>query len=286
MLVSDDFVTWRSAERALLCPDPSLGDTYWAPEIAWADGTFYLYYSVGHADRDHHLRVATSARPEGPYRDTGISLLARDGCAFAIDPHPFRDDDGRWFLFYARDFLDCEAIDCGSSRVRAGTAIVVQELCTMTRLGEQMAVVLRARHDWQRFRSNRTMYGAVYDWHTLEGPNVVKHDGRYHCLYSGGCWETDGYGVDFAVADDVWGPYSDEGASGGPRVLRGIGHAVLGPGHNSTVRGPSGGRYIAYHAWDAKMDTRRMFIDPLVWTRDGPRCAGPTCRAETVAERT
>jgi GH43 family beta-xylosidase len=171
--------------------------------------------------------------------------------------------------------------------VRAGTALVVQELAEMTRLGGRSAVVMRARHDWQRFQSHRPMYGQTFDWHTLEGPFVQKHQGRYYCLYSGGCWQTDGYGVDFAVADNIWGPYSDEGAASGPRVLRGIAGSVLGPGHNSVVEGPDGtGAFIAYHAWDCSMQKRRMFVDPLRWTPEGPRCDGPTWQPRSLTLRT
>src|SRR5215217_3067434 len=74
LLRSRDLVRWQAAGHALARPHPSLGDTYWAPEIAQRDGMFYLYYSVGQGDRGHHLRVATSARPEGPYHDIGVRL--------------------------------------------------------------------------------------------------------------------------------------------------------------------------------------------------------------------
>ena len=62
------------------------------------------------------------------------------------------------------------------------------------------------------------MFGGIYDWHTLEGPCVRRHGGRYYCLYSGGCWQNDTYGVDYAVADHVLGPYTDSGNEDGPRV--------------------------------------------------------------------
>jgi len=32
------------------------------------------------------------------------------------------------------------------------------------------------------------MYGGVYDWHTVEGPALRVHQGRYYCFYSGGAW--------------------------------------------------------------------------------------------------
>lgn len=271
LLRSDDLVHWRFTGNALQRPDPTLGDNFWAPEIAYHEGTFYLYYSVGHEDKNHQLRVATSADPKGPYKDVGMPLIDPKTCAFAIDPSPFRDEDGQWYLFYAQDFLDTE------NGVRAGTALVVDRLLNMTTLAGTARVVLRARQNWQRFLADRPMYGDVYDWHTLEGPCVRKHEKRYYCFYSGGRWETESYGVDYGVADQVMGPYSDAGNELGPRVLRSIPGYVLGPGHNSIAVSPEGkADYVVYHAWDTEMKARRMCIDLLVWTPEGPRCQGPT----------
>ncbi len=281
LLRSFDFLNWDFVGNALLRPDPALGDNFWAPEVAYSEGTFYLYYSVGHEDKDHQLRVATSNDPLGPYQDVGEPLLDPKSCPFAIDPHPFRDDDGQWYLFYARDFLDTEG------GVRAGTALMVDRLEGMTKLAGEGRVVLRARCDWQRFLVNRPMYGGIYDWHTLEGPCVRKYADRYYCFYSGGRWETDSYGVDYGVADNVMGPYSDAGNEAGPRVLRSLPGYVLGPGHNSIVLGPDGQTdYIVYHAWDINMEARRMCLDKLIWTPDGPRCDGPTWMPQTLPART
>lgn len=277
LLHSDNLLNWKYAGNALLRPDPALGDNFWAPEVAYCDRKFYLYYSVGHEDKNHQLRVATSDRPLGPYEDIGESLLDPESCPFAIDPHPFCDDDGQWYLFYARDFLD------SSGDVRPGTALMVDRLQGMTKLSGVEKVVLRSRFDWQRFLANRPMYGGIYDWHTLEGPCVRKYAGRYYCFYSGGRWETENYGVDYGVADSVMGPYSDTGNAAGPRVLRSVGDRVLGPGHNSIVVGPDGRTdYIVYHAWDTSRSARRMCLDKLIWTPDGPYCYGPTWTPQTI----
>ena len=281
MLRSHDLVTWRASHNALVRPDVSLGDTFWAPEIAFEGGLFYLYYSVGREDKGHQLRVATSDRPEGPYRDTGRPLIDPAECPFAIDPHVFRDVDGRWYLFYARDFLDLSRDARGP--VRAGTALMVAPMASMTALEGPGTLVLRARSDWQRFEANRAMYGDVYDWHTLEGPCVRMHEGRYYCFYSGGRWENDTYGVDYGVADSALGPYSDAGNEAGPRVLRSAPGGALGPGHNSIVLGPDDAtEYVVYHAWSADMSARRMCIDPLVWGPEGPHCAGPSAGQRTI----
>ncbi len=277
LLRSDDFVTWHNVSGALLPPDPELGHTFWAPEVAYHDGIFYLYYSVGHEDKRHQLRVASSEHPLGPYADLGKTLVNPAVFPFAIDPHPFQDDDGQWYLFYARDFLDTQ----GSAR--AGTALMVDRMVDMTTLAGEAKTVLRAHWDWQRFQRDRPMYGGIWDWHTLEGPCVRRHEGRYYCFYSGGRWETAQYGVDYGVAENVMGPYSDAGNEEGARVLRSAPGHLIGPGHNSIVIGPDRQtEYLAYHAWDPGMRARHMCLDRLLWTADGPRCDGPTWTPQIV----
>lgn len=267
--VSSDLRSWRAAGRALIRPEPALGDSFWAPEVVVHDGMFYMYYSVGFGDRDHQLRVATSSSAPGPYRDSGAALTSLAVCPFAIDPHPFRAQDGRWYLFHARDFLD--EVDERGRRVRPGTALVVHELESMLELCPEGRTILRARWDWQRFQADRFMYGARRDWHTLEGPALLEHGGNYYCFYSGGRWDSDRYGVDYAVAPSLLGPYDDTGGAEGPRLLVTERPRLLGPGHMSTFTAPDGVTpLIAYHAWDAAMTTRRCHIDRLKWTKQGP----------------
>jgi beta-xylosidase len=264
MLQSPDLVTWTPTGCALAALHPDYGDAYWAPEVASANKRCYLYYSVGRGDKAHHIRVAVSELPEGPYSDTGARITNPFECPFAIDASPFQDDDGQWYLFYARDFLDSD---------RPGTGVVVDRLLDMTRLAGNPTVVVRAQHDWQRFVSDRIMYGGIYDWHTIEGPCVVKHEGRYYCFFSAGRWENESYGVDYAVADHVMGPYTCDAKPNGARVLRTVPGKLLGPGHNSLTVSPDGKTdYIVYHAWDAQMTARRMFLEPITWTANGPRC--------------
>lgn len=274
LLASDSMVDWAPAGCALVRPDASLGDTFWAPEIVQAANRWLLYYSVGFGDRLHQLRVASSDRPLGPYIDCAQLTDPRE-VPFAIDPHPFCDVDGRWYLFHARDFLDLA--DEAGRPVRSGTALVVSPLETMTRLApDSCRTVARARCEWQRFAAERPMYGSVYDWHTLEGPFIVLHAGQYFCLYSGGCWQTPSYGVDYVVSQSVLGPYQDDARDEGPRVLRSVPGHALGPGHCSVTTGPGGASHLFYHAWDPHSTARRMCVDELRFTPAGPRSPGPT----------
>lgn len=274
-LRSDDFANWEVGPGALVPPAGFEGGDFWAPEIAQRDGAFFLYYSVGVGHAGHQLRVAVSDRPEGPYRDTGHPLLDPATCPFAIDAHPFQDRDGRWHLYYARDLLDGD---------RPGTSLVVAPLDDPLRIPADYHLVARATHDWQLYERDRLMpqYGPTpFQWHTLEGPFAVPHDGRIFLFYSGGNFQDESYGVDYLVADEVYGPYEDTNDGTGARVLRTVPGRVIGPGHNSVAKGPDDADWMVYHAWDPLMAGRRLCLDPLEWTADGPRCT-PTWTERTV----
>lgn len=267
MLRSADLVRWESAGGALEPLSPELGERlggdYWAPEIAHDQGRWWMYYSVGRGDTAHSLRVAVADDPMGPYVDCGVDLTP--GERFAIDPHPFLDVDGTWYLFYARDVLEGP---------RVGTMLAVDVLDGMTRLAGRPTSVLTPSGDWQIFGRERPMYGGVYDWHTLEGPFVCRRQERYVLFYSGGNWEEPTYGVNWATADHPLGPWTE--VQGREPLLRTVPGHVVGPGHNSLVVGPDGQDVLVYHAWDPASTARQLCIDPVTWTEAGPVVDGPT----------
>jgi GH43 family beta-xylosidase len=268
---SPDLVRWESLGYALVPPG---GHDFWAPEVAYHDGTFYMYYSAQGIDgRDHQLRVATSADPAGPFLDAGVVLVP--GQPFSIDAHPFRDDDGQWYLFYCVDFLELE------DDHRVGTGIVVDRMLDMRALEGKPRMVHRPHEDWHLFLKARTMYGNVYDWHTVEGAAVLRHAGRYYCFYSGGAWEKDNYGVSWVVADHPLGPYRRPEEGGRALLMSTLPGQLIGPGHNSFVASPGGGEtWIVYHAWGPDRAGRRMCIDRLRWEGDRPVTDGPTATAQ------
>lgn len=280
LLRSNDLVNWQELGGALTEPTSDRDYQFWAPEVAYEGGAFYLYYAMGGKEEEKfELRVATSRRPEGPYKDAGVKLRDCEENRFTIDPHPFKDD-GRWYMFYARNFPDTEG------GAHPGTALVVDRLVGMTKLAGECKVVLRARYPWTLYEANRRMevYGRTFDWHTIEGAFVRKHGGRYYCFYSGSNWQTPNYGVDYAVADYVMGPYTGQGTEA--RVLKGIPGKVRGPGHHSIVKGPNGKTdYFVYHAWDESIKVRQLCIDRLAWTPQGPRLQGPTYTPQPIPKR-
>ena len=39
---------------------------------------------------------------------------------------------------------------------------------------------------------------------------------------------------------------------------------------------------MVYHAWDPNLTARKMFIDPIRWTPEGPKVDGPSTEPKTL----
>ena len=93
---SDNLTDWVDHGVAF-----SLQDTAWAkdlgalyaPDCAYRDGTYYLYYCVP----DGRCGVAVSFSPYGPFRDIGPIAHVH-----GIDPAVLLDDDGCAYLYWGQ----------------------------------------------------------------------------------------------------------------------------------------------------------------------------------------
>jgi hypothetical protein len=120
-------------------------------------------------------------------------------------------------------------------------------------------------------------------WHTVEGPFVLEHKRRYYQMFSGGNWQNASYGASYAISDTVITDDEWEQVADGQRVLpvlRTLPQMVLGPGHNSAVRGPDNQQmYCVYHAWYPQSEIpneRILAIDRLDWVGEQLTVLGPT----------
>jgi xylan 1,4-beta-xylosidase len=174
-------------------------------------------------------------RPEGVFRDRGT--LISNG----IDAHLFRDDDGSYFLYYARypEF-----------------GIFVQPMATpLLKMGVPVQLIAPSEA-WE------TSHVPV-----TEAPWMLKHRGVYYLLYSGGSADTEYYATGYATAENPTGPFTKY--RGNPIIRKGDG--ILGPGHVSVTRDREGNLWMVYH--QQKGETRGwnriICIDPLWFDRKG-----------------
>lgn len=256
-LWSTDLHEWHDRGLVLDRLAPEAGDEYWAPEVVLRDATYWMYYSVGHGITGHGVRVARSFSPFGPFVDTGVDLTR--GELFAIDAHPFQDHDGRWYLFYARDVL---------AHDRPGTHLAVVELDGPDKRAGEPVPVLGAFADWQIYERHRQIHGMRLDWHTLEGPSVLRRRGKYWMTYSAGAWTGSNYSVSWATADHPLGPWTP--APPGAPPLLATNDDLIGPGHNGLFRITDGQDGIAFHSWDPTRTLRQMHLHHFTIAPQGP----------------
>ncbi|HKX29629.1 MAG TPA: glycoside hydrolase family 43 protein [Blastocatellia bacterium] len=265
VLHSRDLVEWHSLGGALERWAPE-ATCWWAPEVWYEEGTFRMYYSVGNETR-MQIRVAEAQHPAGPFKDCGVRLTREE---FAIDAHVFEDLDGTRWLFYATDFL---------THTHLGTGTVCDRMNGPLALAGNPRPVTRARYDWQIYDPARAEKGGVC-WHTVEGPFVLQRKGCYYQMFSGGNWKNETYGVSYALSDRVDRPDEWEQLADGVRVkpvLRSIPGEVIGPGHNSVVRGPNNReQYCVYHRWSEAINDRVLAIDRLDWAGERMLINGPS----------
>jgi beta-xylosidase len=252
---STDLVHWQLLPDALpVLPLWAEGGNTWAPEVTTtADGPGYVMYFTARVKGTgtQCIGVATSPRPEGPFRSaTEEPLICQRDRGGSIDPSTFTDEDGTRYVLWKNDG-NC----CGSN-----TWLYIQQVSAdgLTLAGEPAQLI---RQD------------LIWEGNVIEAPTLWKHNGKYYLFYSANAYQTLKYAVGYARADHILGPYE----KGGDPILASVlaPPATLGPGGQDVVVDKDGDTWLLYHAWDPTVTFRTLNIDELVWEGDTPVVQGP-----------
>ena len=230
---SADLTNWRNEGRILDFADiPWSGNrAAWAPSVCERNGTYYLYFSAGDGNG---IGVATANHPAGPFRDALGHPLIKEWPfgAQPIDAHIFLDEDGQAYLYFG---------------------------------GHRHAVVVKLGQD---LISVQGEFREITPENYVEGPFMLKRQGRYYFLWSEGDWAYSSYAVAYAQAVTPEGPL--ERAT---TILQSHGDIANGPGHNSVVNIPGTDEwYIVYHRrplTETDGNHRVVCIDRLYFDQQG-----------------
>lgn len=223
----------------------------WAPEVSQFGDTYVMYFAARlplGSGGIQCIALAISDRPEGPFTPTDRSnkepFICQQAEGGSIDPAVSRDDDGQAYLLWKND---------GNSQ-DGQTWIYIQRLAAdgMSLQGQPVRLIT-ASGRWE---------GAV-----VEAPTLWKHEGKYYLFYSANDYQARDYGVGYAVADHVEGPYVK--AALNPILKTSIPAGVVGPGGQDIVLGPDGQTYLLFHAWRPQ-GYRGLDLAPLVWENGAP----------------
>lgn len=268
LYTSPDLVHWTN-EGLVLKPQPGhwAETDFWAPEVLLESGVFYLYVAATRRkasgkgdDKTRRLGVAKALDPRGPFVWQKEPLLEE----WAIDGHPFRDENGELWLFYN---IRTEATRYKDGTVGCGN--VVGRLLAPDKLDKAQTPVAFPSERWEGNRRG--------NWYWNEGPFVLRRRGTYYQMYSGGCYKDETYGLGFATAPSPLGPWTKRGKS---PILKSS-HHIFGPGHHCIVRGPDGVTpYAVYHGYLPGQKGRKVHLDRLYWAGDRMVLEGPTAAAQ------
>jgi len=245
----------------------------WAPEVAYRNGKFYMYYTASLKSEDwrvgemgRRIGVAVSDSPRGPFVDSGAPVTP----GWGIDGDVFRDPNtGTEYLFYSYLY---------EPRL-PGAGIVADKMTAWNSVAGMPAHITRGSEAWEDKDGDPNNGSLRY---TNEGPTILKHHGRYFMFYSGGSWDLPTYSLAYAWSEKVLPEGGLEGRGWNkvvPPLVRST-PLVDAPGHNTIVKAPNGVDDInLYHArkipflepWN-----RLPFADRIYWLHDRPFAMQPS----------
>ena len=237
---SKDLVHWKIIGYAITNPEWAAldelegGRGYWAPDISYYDGRFYITATYRMNDTGNVYRkqiIVSSEDPAGPYSKPAI--IDEDG----IDPSLFTDDDGKRYMLLNR-----------------GARILPLNREATRQTGE--AVLL--------------YYGD--NKRAPEGPHLLKKDGFYYLFEAEG-GTGPGHRITVSRSRELFGRYepcpynpimrqTDETAP------------IQRCGHGKPVMTQDGQWYMVYLCGRKLGDGysilgRETALDPITWTKDG-----------------
>ncbi|MGV3540401.1 MAG: glycoside hydrolase family 43 protein [Rufibacter sp.] len=75
---------------------PWVGRQMWAPDAAYSNGTYYLYFPAKDKQDVFRIGVATSKSPTGPFKAQPEPIKG----SYSIDPAVFKDKDGTHYMYF------------------------------------------------------------------------------------------------------------------------------------------------------------------------------------------
>lgn len=267
---SSDMINWTRITTIFAERPANVTYTFlWAPEIAYVNGKYVLYYANAEygTQASTQICVATSDNPWGPFTNNKILVRAHDSNFGAlnanvdnvIDPSLFRDTDGKNYLIWGSwHGVYYVELDTNCTSLASGT--------TMRQLVSTGTV-------------NKG------DWTNIEAPMVVKRDGYYYLIASKGTTVNQStanditYQLVMARSSSLGGQFNKVGGNnafgtgGSMSNFLEKNEYVLGPGHCSQiVTDKNGVDWIFYHGYSKKSDgnwdypgARKLFADKIVW---------------------
>jgi len=235
--VSNNIATgWSENGMQVYSAAPGEND-FWAPELHYINGQFYVYVSIddgNNANHRMHVLQGTSATdPTQPFNMVGKISTADDN--WSIDGTVLQYQPNGKLYFVWSGWSDANS--------PLNQNLYIAEMDTPTSLTGDRVLLHSPTPSWQQSQLGSNVQGVN------EGPTALFNNGRTFVIYSAaGSWDDDyclammgiDNGADPMVASNWWA--LDD------RPVFWKSDSAFGPGHASFTQDRNGVPYIVYHA--------------------------------------
>ena len=186
---------------------PWSGRQMWAPDAAYKNGKYYLYFPLKDKTDIFRIGVAVSDRPEGPFVAEENPIMG----SYTIDPAVFEDVDGRHYMYFGglwggqlQRYRNNKAIECGSEpaddepALFSRVALLSDDMLQFAEEPKDVVILDQDGNPLKAADHNRRFFEASW---------MHKYNGKYYFSYSTG----NTHKLCYAIGDNPYGPFTYQG---------------------------------------------------------------------------
>lgn len=237
---------------------PWAGRQLWAPDAAFANNTYYLYFPVKDKKDVFHIGVATSKNPAGPFTAEKEPIKG----SYSIDPCVFKDDDGKFYMYFGGIWggqlqrWNNNLYDSAAKLRQPGEPAILPRVALMN--ADMKSYNGPVKEIQLLGKDGKPFTEKDNDKRFFEAAWMHKYNGKYYFSYSTG----DTHFICYATGDSPYGPFTYQGV-----VLQ----PVDGWTNHHSIVEVGGKWYIFYHdvQLSGKTHLRNVKVAPLQYNADG-----------------
>ncbi len=195
----------------------------WAPDAAFKNNTYYLYFPARDKDGIFRIGVATSSSPSGPFSPQPEPI----NNSFSIDPAVFIDDDGSAYIYFGglwggqldkwqKGIYDPEGREPGSLAPALGPRVAKLRYDMLGFNGKAEEISITDEN-------GKPLLAGDHDRRYFEAPWVHKYNGYYYLSYSTG----NTHYIVYAISKNPKGPFVYKGRILNPVIGWTTHHSII-----------------------------------------------------------
>lgn len=237
---------------------PWAGRQLWAPDAAYKDGTYYLYFPVKDKKDVFRIGVATSKKPQGPFKAEPQPIEG----SYSIDPCVFKDADGSYYMYFGGIWggqlqrWDGNRYDAAAKLKKPEATAILPRIA---KLNADMKTFAEPVREVQIVDENGRLFKeSDNDKRFFEAAWMHRYNGKYYFSWSTG----DTHNLCYGIGDSPYGPFTYKGI-----VLK----PVQGWTNHHSIVEVGGKWYLFYHdvQLSGKTHLRNVKVTELKYNADG-----------------